>query len=693
MPKTTFTRSAVMIAGLVLLLFVFTNVFRGPTSGGYRFLTEFQRQDKDAKGSLAQVSPFIPVVTLYGEDGEKPMKMVLLPGPGLAVPLVRSGPLLRGRTLLRYDMTEDGRVTFSTVFGSTATHHMVPVSAEETAARRKTWQALHDRREVEMRQLVDIPATENGWGSRPGDGSTTLILPTDYVYRRGILESLDVSKDSSMKLQRDGGRPLPDIHQEFRARFDDFTRTDDDILIGPLGDGRYFIQAIREAGYGQWLMTGNASDLEAAVKQVAIIRSLGEDRAPWTIIGKGGDNLQSPVLDRFPTYQEQANTAFTEWLSLMLKPESVVLEEPFMQRILTLDVENDAGARLYSLFSIQLSLSAQDDDTRGEGGAVLAQAAGLPVKLYALPVTGDTQPECLALGRFPLVAAEGGQVLGVTISVQSVSLPDCQMAAQVLSAFAKSGFADRLDLETAARFSDYFAQFDSAQPDDNGLMLLRQGKAGAVIRSTGEPVIPLKDDTLFRFLTDDMLTGTSDAPARPGVTVYDLEGGKIAELDYDALYKTGNPKGVWRDIFQTAKGEKYGLYDLKHGREIAANRYDSFSILPDWDMALARRGNVTEFLRPDGAALIPGGVSEYIFADPMRGIPPEDDFIAVRHVSDGNWRFLTKTEIPVLEGVFTDVRQLPRAIAREFELTTADGSKRYIAVTRNGQVDTIPAPD
>ncbi|MET3602087.1 hypothetical protein [Martelella mangrovi] len=694
MLKTILTRTAVIVVGLIILLFVFAQIFRGPSAGGYRFISEYQLQvEPDAKGSLAEIPAFLPLVTLYGDYGERRMRLLLLPGVKLAVPLVHPVSVLRDALLLRYETTEDGAITFRQFMGRRGTRHMFPISAQETEARREQWQGLLDLRVAQMRQLAEVPATENGWVSGLGNGTTTLVLPPDYVYRRGVLESLDVNKDSYMKFERDMGRPLPDIEEQFSRRFYDFIHTEDDIFLSKTADGGFFLQAIREFDNDNWVMTGIANDFEAAVKHIAIIRSLRDDGQPWRIVGDDSDYLISPVLRQFPTYQDQVNRAFREWLSVSLQPGSIVREEPFMKRTFTPEIENDAGAKLYNSFSVGLSLSAKDRDLSTENGEVLAVSADQSVHIETLPRTDNMPPSCLAQGIFTLLPADGDKQLGVEISVESASLPDCRLAAEVLVGFGKSGLAAGFDLESIAPLSDYFGQFNDATLHDGGIMLLRQGRAGAVTRTTGEPVVPLKENTLFLFLTEDMLIGRSNDPDRPGVTVYDPAGKKIVELDYDDLQNTGNPEGVWRNIFVTAKGEKHGLYDLKNKREIADARYDRFSILPDWNMALARRGDVTDFLRPDGSVLIPDGASDYIFAAPMRGIPPEDDFIAVRHVSDGNWRFLTKKDIPLLEGVFTDVKRLPRPVAREFELTKLNGERLYIAVTREGRVQTIPAPD
>lgn len=694
MLKTILTRSTLGLLGVLLLLFLLALIFREPSAGGYRFLSDYQLQtEPEAKGHLAEVPSVLPVVNLYGEYGERRMTLLLLPIVKLAVPLFPPDPLLRDALALRYDVKEDGTITFSETFGLRLTRHMFPISDEEAKARREEWRAQHDLRVAQMQKLAAVPATETGWVSQLGNGSTTLVMPPDYVHRRGILESIDVNKDSYIKFERAMGRPFPDPEKQFRERFYDFTRTEDDIFIAKTGNDSFYIQAIREIDDNSWSMIGTANDFDAAVKDIAIIRSLRDNGQPWRIVDGENDYLTSPILRQFPTYQDQANSAFREWVAHMLRPEAIVLEEPFMKRSLTPEVENKAGAKLYNAFSIGLSLTAKDSNVRAENGEVLAASADQPVHIETLSRGDAGLRRCLTQGAFPLLPADGDKRLGVEISVESASLPDCRLAAEVLINFGKSDFAAGLDLEAVAPLSAYFGQFDYASPHEGGILLVRQGKASAVIRTTGEAIVPLQDNSHFQFLTEDRLIGKSDDPDHPGVTIYDLEGTKITELEYDDLYKTGNPKGIWRTIFQAEKGGKLGLYDLKNKREIADTRYDRFSVLPDWNMALARRGDVTDFIRPDGTKLIEGGGSAYVFAAPNWGVPPEEDFVAIKYVSDGNWRFMTKKDIPLLEGVFADVKRLPRPIAREFELTMPDGNRRYISVTREGQVEAIPEPE
>lgn len=669
-----------VIAGLLM------TVFRGPSAGGYRFATRYDYQDPNVPGDLAVVPKILPVVRLYGEGGESPLSLVLVPFAKLGVPLGRGVPIVH------YDMTEDGTITLRPSSSSRPTRYLSRLPGAETQRRFQAWQLAHEQRMDELRRLAGIPATENGWVARLGGGPETLVFPDDHVYRQGGVGPLYVSQDSRFQLENAQGRPVPDLARQFHSRFRDYSRTDDDVFIAKTEDGQFVIETIRKTGNDTWLMSGHAGTYEAAARQVAIARSMRDDRQPLRIVGDDSGYLNSPVLKAFPEYQAQANKAFTDWLSKHLTPESVVVDASFLQSEIRLDGENDTGARFYNAFPIRLSLSDDDSLLKAEDGEVLAASDDGTVRFVSLPGTDYTPPFCAVEGRFPLLPAHGGKQLSLQISRQSASLPDCRIAAQVLAAFSKSGFAEKLDLGNIAPLSDYFGQFSFAEPYDDGLIILQRDTAGAVIRRTGETVIPLTENKRFSRLDDETLMGRSSAPEKSGLTLYDPEGRALIGLDYDFLSEAMAPQSAWSDIFETVKDERYGLYDLKHRREIAPARYDRFRFFSDLQLVLAYRGQQADLLTKDGDNLIPGGVSDYVFVDTAASPPPEDGFIAVKGTADGAWQFLTKKKVPLLDGTFSNVKRLQSPAGYAFELIGLDGSKRYIALTEEGRVEAIPAP-
>lgn len=675
------------IVALALIAGILTIILRDPSAGGYRFATRSAYQVPDVPGELAIVPKILPVVRLYGHGGDSPHSVLLLP-------LVKIGVGLNwGAPVLRYDIMDDGTMTLQTFSSPEPTLYLSSLSEEETARQFEAWQGAHEQRVRELHELTSTPANESGWVSHLGSGPAMLVIPANYVHRAGKLVMLGDRKDSYMTFEAARGRPVPDLDRQFHRRFNDYARTDDDVFIAKQADGRFVIDALRDVGNETWVMTGNASDFEAAVQHVAIIRSLHEDGQLWSIAGETGNYLHSSVLEQFPDYQDQANEAFIRWISNTMEPETVVLDSTLMKWRLPFEVKNDAGAKLYSQFEIRLSLSAQDGKLKAENAELLAESDDQRIQVGTLPGSNYAPSLCLVEGTFPLLPAEGDSQLGVEISMESASLPDCQLAAQILVDFGESNIADKLDMKDIAPLGDYFGQFTFATLDDDGFMILQRGKASAVIRRTGEGVIPLTEETRFSFLNEDTLIGTSSAPDRPGVTLYDLSGKTIAELDYDNLSPTISPDGVWPDVFQSLKDEKYGLFDVKQGLEIAPARYDRLRIIPDWDLVIASRGDNDDILTRNGEHVIESGVSDYIFADPTRELAPEDDFLAVQRISDGNWQFLTKTQLPLLDGTFANVKQVPSANGRAFELTMLDGTRRYISVTREGRVEAIPAPE
>ncbi|OKH89114.1 WG repeat-containing protein [Thalassospira sp. TSL5-1] len=687
-------RAGIIGVALFACLFLVFIVFRG-IAPGYYFEKDFD-PDGEKQGWIEAYS-FLPILASHWENGGGPVYYLDVPFVHYLYPF---SALLPGA---RYTVQDDAfvfspyrqtkkRIRFSSLSRDeepdmyaqkTYVFSGDPGFYEPLVAK---WRAKQQGAGQDFAELEAVKPMTGGWTRNVFYNRFSLNVPMTYFSSEYLLRAVSKEDRPSGRIRfseiRLSGEE--EIYAEFYDDYKNYRDVGGGILVGSKPDGGFKIIKTLKDNRGRYYISGDAVDLAEARDFVAIIKSTTPDYEASDISVE--DYFTSPLPDMFADAQSRFDQMLRERVEHVLQPGVFMAKGGDAWRF-------DLGGK--NAPELQGYVEILDEKRLKEAQVRLDQAwreyKDVTVsrdrgrfQIIEFSIGSDDRFEGNCVVNYLLKAQKPyqGEDVYLNISGGSESASFCMAIATLL---------DQADISSVQNVFDTFVDqqgwyplraYYETEANAQGTWILKARKQIRVVSKTGEELLSL-DQSGGIFFDDN---GRIIVFERDGdgdkAGMYDANMNQLIPPVYDEVVPWYNGRDLkHRDFARIKQDGRVGLFDLDAGKVFIEPGYDEIFYWEDWAYYRAQRGNNSTFFDEEGAEVIPGGGTDYVAAQMMRGGKYDNDFIAVKRVSDGNWVFLTRVKQPLLEGTFKKVKLVYNMGDQIYELIRTNGEKLYVKVS------------
>lgn len=665
--KRILLRLLAVIVAIPLLAGLAAVLFRDVPAGVYELAPRSGGESEGPVEAWAEVGDLAPVIRVYGLNGEKGPRLLMLPLVGYAI------PLHRGLPPLSYDVLGGDPVEIEMPASGYSRKLLRRVGETEAAEYRWTWAEAHARLVADLEGIAQGVVTPV-WRTALARGAFTLNIPEGYDLRftqsntdlgaaqlvpRGESVNRRVYLEFVSSGRHDSGEIAESEAAEFRLDLN-AVEAGPHAMVTPASDGAFRVFATFRFGGVNVIARGRAQDRAQAADFVGILNAVEAGDAPLELLT--GDYIPTAPVD--PAQAGVWTKAVGDVLSSMLAPSSVLSRYNF-RREYSFSLPDIEGREGYRGEPATITIGRLP---RGRLFAEDMFTSKAEAKDRALRVSIDDEGKtCMVEFGHPIGPYTPDEDLIFQITTRSATLPDCQDAARLLAALDLDALGRLPEMERMAVLAPHAAKYTHIDETEDGGFAVSDGAQVGVMKADGAFRFRVEGNRIWRL--GGYWVITTDA----GWGLLDDDGKMILPAEHDEITQERFGWGEDQPIFMLVRnGDKYGLFDPRRGAFVVPLGFDRISVMDKWDFALAHRGETFSVIGSSGAPVLPGTFSDLIYAEPGRMTPRDIDFIALER-ADGMWVFVTRTAQPLLEGEFSAVRLEARSGYRRFHLTRADG--------------------
>ncbi|RCK48366.1 hypothetical protein TH25_15080 [Thalassospira profundimaris] len=693
-------RAGLIGMAVLLCLFLVIIVFRG-IAPGYYFEQDFAPDDE--KQDWIEAYSYLPILVLHWENGGGPVYYLDVPFLQYLYPFSTrlSGAFYTvqdGAFVLLPHRQKQKQFHFSSRASGGETGMYAPktyVISKDSgfyAPVIEKWRTENRAAEQDFAELEAVKPLTGGWRKGVFYNRFSINVPMTYF-----------ASDDVLRATSPEDRPLgqiefylirlsyeDDIYAKFYRKYKNFRDVGDGILVGRKADGGYRIIKTLKDDQERYFISGNAVDLAEAKDFVAIIKSAVSGDKVTDIVVE--DYLTSPIPDMYPDAQSGFEEMLLNHVQNVLQPNGFLTQFGEDWRF---DPGDENAPELQGYVEIldekrlRETWAAIDRDWRDYSDASVSRKNGR-FEIFEYSIGSEDRFENSCVVSYLLKAQKPYQGKDVYLNISGVSKSPsyCMAIATLIDQSDMSSVQNIFDAFVAKHGSSRVGSYYEIDSNGHGLRLLgdtlitADSKETVVASDTGEVLLSLKPSDGIYFDDDGRVIVTRRKGEKLKTEMYDAHMKLLIPPIYDDVGFWYNGQNMTqRDFVRIKNDRKVGLFDLDAGKVFIEPGYDEIFYLEDWGYYKAQRGNITTFFDENGAEVIPGGASDYILAQSTRGGKHDNDFIAVKRVSDGNWVFLTRVKQPLLEGTFKKVKLVYNVGDQIYELIRTNGEKLYVKVS------------